>query len=623
MKKRIFTIILGILILQFDNLQAQTESYDAEYLNLVKEYTLNPDGSYDFHFHKEIKLLTHFSFHRLYGETFIVYNPEFQELKINESFTVMADGKKVEAPANAFNEVLPGFARDVAAYNHLREMVVTHTGTEVGAVITLDYTIRTKQGFQPFFFGSEEIGDYVPIKDLSIIINVPQNIELKHRMLNNRTAPSVTEDAGIRTFTWRMKDVKAFSHSSNQDTDRKEVLFYSTAKDMTWAFYAFVNQDAFKAQPGAEISKRVDAAVKDKKTDLDIILALQEIVIDEVKLADIPLIYSGYKVRTPATVWKSANANSLEKAILLAEMLKYANINALPVATVPNGWYSSDMGNPAVFDGYLVQVNPKETGRIYLSVTQKQSQNLIFDVQDKTMIQLDGAIESMRTFKEPGVENALRMEAELRLGDWETGGLGEEEKGGQGDLEIKGELEVEMMGICNPYFKLFKDSSYVKNMMAGDFPASSIKTIEENQLAELKSKYTLTNDHGPVTNDFNGYLFLDLPRFKTGFDAWNLVQFTVQGDTPVRLDFPLEEEYSYEISLPSDYVLYTPSVDISIKNDLGELEINIAQSGSTVKIGRSWELYKDVVSSEMMDEFNAMIIAWETVDYRKIVIKKQ
>ena len=84
-------------------------------------------------------------------------------------------------------------------------------------------------------------------------------------------------------------------------------------------------------------------------------------------------------------------------------MLKMANINACPVATVTNGWYSAEMGNPAVFDGYLVQVNPKETGRIYLSVNQKQSQNLIYDVQDKTMIQLDGAIESMRTFKEKPV----------------------------------------------------------------------------------------------------------------------------------------------------------------------------------------------------------------------------
>ena len=608
MRKSVFTTILAAFVLQFANIHAQTASYDAEYLKLVKEYTLNPDGSYDYHYHKEIRLLTHFSFHRLYGETFIVYNPQYQELKINECYTVMADGKKVVAPANAFNEVLPGFARDVAAYNHLREMVVTHTGTEVGAVITLDYTIKTKQGFQPFF-GSEEIGEYVPVNDLSIIITVPQNIDLKHRMLNNRTAPSITENGGVKTFTWTMNNVKALPHTSNQDPDRKEILFFSTAKDMTNAFYAFVNQDAFKSLPGAAVSKRVDAAVKDKKSDLEIILALQQIVIDEVKLVDIPLIYSGYKVRTPDAVWQSANATSLEKAILLAGMLKLANINACPVSTVTNGWYSAEMGNPAVFDGYLVQVNPKETGRIYLSVNQKQSQNLIYDLQDKTMIQLDGAIESMRTFKEKGAENVLEMEVEI--------GLGEEEKGGQGDLE------VEMAGICNPYFKLMNDSSHVKNMIAGDFASSSIKTIKEDQLAELKSSYIITSHQSPVTSNLNGFIYLDLPRFKTGFDAWNLLQFTSEGNTPVRLDFPLKEEYSYEITLPSEYSLFTPSTEINIKNDVGEINISISQSGSKVKIKRSFELFKDVISSDKMEEFKEMIVAWEKGDWRKLILKKE
>ena len=137
--KKIKIAILPVLFLLIPVfLSAQNENYDAEYLKLVKEYSLNDDGSFDFHLRKEIKLNTHFAFHRLFGETFIVYNPQFQSLKINECFTVMADGKKVVAPENAFNEVLPGFARDIAAYNHLREMVVTHTGLEVGGVITLD-----------------------------------------------------------------------------------------------------------------------------------------------------------------------------------------------------------------------------------------------------------------------------------------------------------------------------------------------------------------------------------------------------------------------------------------------------------------------------------------------------
>jgi hypothetical protein len=575
----------------------------------------------------------------LFGETFIVYNPQFQELKINECYTVMADGKKVETPANAFNEVLPGFARDIPAYNHLREMVVTHTGTEVGAVITLDYTIITQQGFQPFFFGMEEIGDVVPINNLNIVVSIPSDATLQFQSHNFREDPGLNgvrgglynyEESGRKIYKWDFRNVPALSHSPNQDPEQKVCLLFSTSKDMMFAYFAIVNQEAFKSQPGPEIAKKVEAVVKDKKTDLDKILALQAVVIDELKLADIPLVYTGYKVRTPATVLQSANATSLEKAVLLAEMLKLANINACPVATINNGWYNADMGNPAVFDGFLVQVNPREEGRIYLSVTQKQNQNLIFDVQDKTLIQLDGAIESLRTFREEGEENDLEMVAEMRLEDGKTAGREDGKTGGREDGKtVGGEMELELSGICNPFYRLRMDSSYVKSMITGDFSGSSVMSIEEKKLSELESTYLITISQEPGAKskepgaiNQTDYFYFELPRFKTGFDAWNLVQFTASGDTPVRLDFPLDEEYEFTISLPDGYKLFTPPVDISIKNEIGELVINISQSGSKIEIERSWELFSDVISSEMMDEFREMIVAWEKVDYRKIVLKK-
>jgi hypothetical protein len=377
---------------------------------------------------------------------------------------------------------------------------------------------------------------------------------------------------------------------------------------MTWAYFSFVNQPAFKSSLSPEISRRVESITKEKKNDLDIILALQEIVTDEVKLADIPLIYTGYKVRTPSVTWQSANANSLSKAILLAEMLKMANINACPVATVPNGWYSREMGNLAVFDGYLVQVNPRETGRIYLSVTQKQSQNLIYDVLDKTLIQLDGAVEAMRTFQEKPETNLLQMEAKIRLYD---------------DKTIGGKLELALEGIVNPYFRLRKDSSYVKTLLAGDFTSAQIDKSEIKQLSELKTKALLTATPLTIKQGFNGFIFFELPRYKTGFDAWNLGQFSGSGTTPVKLDYHLWENYKYQVEIPSGYVLFTPPVDLEIKNMLGELKIHISQSGQTVTIIRSYENSHDVITSDNMDEFRSMLTAWENVNWRKIVIKKK
>ena len=84
-----------------------------------------------------------------YGESFIVYNPQYQELKINSSYTKQKDGTIIKTPDNAFVEVLPRNAADAPAYNHLKEMVVVHTGLELGATIYLDYTVTSKPGYLP------------------------------------------------------------------------------------------------------------------------------------------------------------------------------------------------------------------------------------------------------------------------------------------------------------------------------------------------------------------------------------------------------------------------------------------------------------------------------------------
>jgi hypothetical protein len=375
---------------------------------------------------------------------------------------------------------------------------------------------------------------------------------------------------------------------------------------MTFAFFSFVNQQAFKENLGADAQKRAEAAVKDKTEDLDKILALQALVIDEVKLADIPLAYTGYKVRSPNEVWQSANANPLEKAILLSRMLVAVGINAYPVATVPNGWFSSEMGNPAAFDGYLVQVNPKKTGRIYLSVTQKQAQNYIYDLLDKTMILLDPAMESMRTFQEKPETNLLKMDANLTV---------------SADKKISGSIELRAEGIVNPYFKLYKDSSYVKTMFSGDIPSSQMDKPVINSLSELKTSAVINIQPAALKTDYQGYIFIDLPRFKTGFDSWNLPQFMGTGNIPVKLDHHLWENYSYNIEIPTGFSMFTPPVDLTFKNVLGDLHISISQKGNVITVKRSWEHSHDVITSENMDEFKEMIRAWENASWRRIVLK--
>ena len=127
-----------------NSLSAQTTEPDAEYDLIRRTYKENADGTMDIRIRKEIKLLRNraITAYADKGETFIEYNPAFESLTINESYTLRPDGTRVQTPQNAFINQLPSSCVDCGRYNGIREMAIVHTALEPGCVIVLDYTLH-------------------------------------------------------------------------------------------------------------------------------------------------------------------------------------------------------------------------------------------------------------------------------------------------------------------------------------------------------------------------------------------------------------------------------------------------------------------------------------------------
>ena len=169
-------LYIGVLALFLSMTLTAQAAPEARFGKLSKTYTLHTDGSQELRVQKELTLYTHAAMNSLYGETFIVYNPQYQQLEIHDSYTRQKDGTIVRTPDNAFVEVLPSAATNAPAYNGLKEMVVVHTGLELGATICLDYSIKSRAGYLP------ELDICCPIKELSPIDEFTLRIEyLKER----------------------------------------------------------------------------------------------------------------------------------------------------------------------------------------------------------------------------------------------------------------------------------------------------------------------------------------------------------------------------------------------------------------------------------------------------------
>ena len=200
----IYIGILGMLLLAVLPVKAESE---AEFRILSKTYTLRADGSQELRVQKELTLFTHAAMNGLYGETFIVYDPEFQELTIHESYTRQKDGTVIKTPSNALVEVLPSSAANAPAYNHLKEMVVVHTGLELGATIYLDYSIVSKAGYLPELDVCCPVKELSPVKEFIFRLNVPAGKSVRYELLNASAKPVIAQGNGMKSFIWTLKDV--------------------------------------------------------------------------------------------------------------------------------------------------------------------------------------------------------------------------------------------------------------------------------------------------------------------------------------------------------------------------------------------------------------------------------
>ena len=602
-------IILAIFCLSIINLSfSQKENSDAEYLKILKEYTLNDDGSIDFHYSKQLKLLTHYSFHRLYGETFIIYNTYFQKLKINSAFTIMADGKKIVTPDNAFNEVLPRFSANAAAFNNIREMVVTHTGLERNSVINLDYTISSNKEFFPELMAEEVLSESSPVNELIIKVNIPASKTFNYELYNFTAEPVISNKNGMKVFTWKFNSIPANSKDYYQEADHGSAprLIFSTAKDLKFAYDQFVNQDAFIFNTNESMDQAVENIIADETDQLTIALKLQKLVSNDLKNLHIPLVYTGFKCRTAIETWNSNQGTQLEKALLLTALLQKANIKAEALTVIPNVFYNKDIGNLLVFNNFPVKINLKKYGDIFISADQINKQNQKFSLEGKTALLLDKNIESLKTFSSKASTSKI-----FAGGDFEF----------QNTDKMDGNLFLELKAEANPYFTIYNDSSNIKSLIRGisgkDFTSCEIEKLSQ-EMSRTHFEFETT---GPF-DKLNNYMTFQLPYISNGVESWHITLLPAERSAALEIPESIHEKYEYSIVFPKELKPVSKPKNIEIKNEAGYLLIKFEKSEYEILITREIKFDKKIFGPDVYDDFREIMNVWNNKNYRKVVFKE-
>ena len=312
MKK--ITTFLAILMFAAEAL-VMAQQPDAEYKLLSRKYEIKSDGNLVCNFRKELKLNSQRAFFSIYGESFIVYNPEFQTLKINEAYTLRADGSRVDAPKNAFVEQLPSACADCGYYSAFREMVVVHTALEKGATIVLDYTITSKPGV---LLDKIVFAEDAPVTKYVVSVKVPSARDLNYAV-KNPSSKVALKQAGSQ-FTW-----------TGTNLPQTTAEPYAPAADKLYPVLYLSTMDNLDNMLPTDFSLPTTAGdfVADLGGDeLDRAKKINEHVVCNLRLNNINLAQTGLRFRNAGEVWNANCGNAFEKTLLLNGLLQLAGFQS-------------------------------------------------------------------------------------------------------------------------------------------------------------------------------------------------------------------------------------------------------------------------------------------------------
>lgn len=610
MKYLKYTFCFALVLFFTTIAKSQNTEPDAIYLKMLKEYTLNEDGSYSYHHSHRLKILSHFAFNRKYGQTAIEYNPKYQEVKVNNSVTFMADGKKVKTPENAFNEVLSYSARNTATYNHLRRYIITHTALEVGSVINVDYNVNTKTAFTYAFSAVEKITKQSPIEELIIIVRVPLDKELNYKLLNSDIRPEVISSEGKKVYTWRFNNLNSDIHekASPHPSNYEPYLIFSENKSMSQVYKSFVMQEAFKYSLDEKMRKFCDKIDSENETKLDKILAIQNYVANNIKTFHIPFSKSGFIIQTPIEVYNSVGGTKLEKATLMAAMLNSMKIQAYPIMVAPLKMLDSKISNLNVFNDFILRINNLPEDFMYLPVDKSATVDLKYMLGGKKLVPIYPGLKSFEIFTETNKSNKIILAGNLKMDDY---------------YNFKGDVASFITKGFNSYFNL-KDEAVDKVINLYD--GIKIEKSDKNNILQQKISVSSVKFKGVISTkeiSASNFLKMKLPEFKNGLSKLHLPEMVSQRRNPILIQNPLVEKYVFKLKLSKDVELLNKNTSVNITNNIGSFTFIINKKGRKVEVVKTIEISKRIIEPADYDSLKELMTAWRVERHKELIFKQK
>ncbi len=579
MKKYIISIVL-ILFVSSTVISAET---DAVFKKIKKEYTMHADGSLEYRYSKQLQLNSQYAFNRMYGETFIIYNPDFQKVKIHHAYTIMTDGRKVIVPENAYNKVLPRAASNYPAYNQMVELVITHTGLEVGATIFLDYSIISNPSFVKELMATVVLEERVIVENYELVLKVPARRGLKFHLYNSNIKPKQYNDGTYRNYSWEFKSLSASAseQSAPHGFQIAPTLKFSTFNDTKSTITAFIAQKAFQKEELADIEKLIKETRKTTFSEFELVLEIQKYIVNNISTKHMPLAWHNYQLQKPLQVWNANIGSAKEKSILLWKSFLAAGLKADLVGFYPLDLWQDQEANLDDIPAFGVMITFKDGHRAIFSATEINNKTMDLNYPNHVILNIEkgNIISPISLFNDP----SIHLNANITI-----------DPGNQ----IFGEIDLNMGGSKFNQFALLQDTQKIKKYISNPIPFSEDEQIKAVFSDALNGEFSLKIKGDADLKKQENYFFWNIPYINNGISSSHFNQLPTQRDFPIIVP-AISEEYNYSITLPKSVEWVGQETHIDYKESFGEMHIDVMLKDGQLKVNKYLKIEPKMVEVKL------------------------
>jgi Domain of Unknown Function with PDB structure (DUF3857)/Transglutaminase-like superfamily len=298
-------------ITQADPKQAAGSFADEDAVILVWEdsVALAADGGYTWRAKEHVRVQNDRA-NGTVADPRITYNKDFQSVTILTARTVCRDGRVVDVPAYSRNEVAPSETAGWPAFASIRQIVVSFSAVEPGAVLELEYEIASKPSSWPFV-------------DFDFPIKASHPIVSREVLRNGKTIHKASNVESLidEPLSLPVRDRGGFK------------VLSTSANTKAWAG-AILEMIQGMAKPDDSMKSLVREWASGKTDPIDQAAAIQEKFAGQFTVVNLPSMTVAPRPRPAMQTWTSHYGSAMESAAVLLAMLRDAGLKAEPFFAV-------------------------------------------------------------------------------------------------------------------------------------------------------------------------------------------------------------------------------------------------------------------------------------------------